>query len=111
MGIKLLITTAISIALAEGAQHADVGDTVELDSKDEALALCRAGRALYLDKTQDITKGQLSAAKEDLDRVKREAALIATARKAREAEASGVTPAVQAMIDAAVKAALGKATA
>lgn len=109
MGIKLLIAAAIVIATADGPSHADVGDTVEVDGKDEALTLCRMGRSFYVDKTQDPTKGLLTATKEDADRIKREAAAIASERKARAAAASGVSPQVQALIDAAVAKALAGA--
>lgn len=111
MGIQVLIIEACTIAGAETSSHADVGQKVELDSKDEALFLARSGRALFLDKAQDPTKGSLTATKEDQDRVKQLAAQIAAAQKERAAEAQATSPAglaalVAAQVAAAVQAAL-----
>jgi hypothetical protein len=112
MPIKLIIAEACSLATSEGAQHADVGQTVEVDTKEEALTLCRYGRAFFLDKTVDPTKGLLTATKEDQDRLKRQAQQIEADRKARTAEAAASVPAnLSALIAAQVAAAVQAATA
>lgn len=88
---KLLITAACLIAGETIAQHADVGDTVEVP-KDDALSLCRQGRALYLDKSEDPTKGRLTADAEKKSEVKKQANAIASELTAREAKASAANP-------------------
>ena len=111
MGIKLIIAVACLLPTPDGPQHADIAETVDIDDKDQALSLCRMGRAYFTDKTTDPTKGLLTAAKEDVDRLKRMASAAAADRKQREADASGITPQMQSLINAAVAQALGKATA
>lgn len=113
MGINLIIAQACAVPQSgsETAQHADVGDKVEVDSKDDALLLCRMGRAYYLDKAQDPTKGQLTASKEDQETIKRHAAAIEAESKRRATEAAATTPGglaalVAAQVAAAVQAAL-----
>lgn len=111
MGIQLLIAEACTIAGPETSEHADVGQKVEIDSKDEALSLCRMGRAFYVDKAQDPTKGLHTASKEDADRIKKLAAQIVAEREERAANAAVTTPAglaglVAAQVAAAVAAAL-----
>ena len=114
MPIVLIIAEACSIPSLEGAQHADVGQTVEVDTKEEALTLCRYGRAFYVDKAADPTKGLLTASKEDQDRLKRQAQYIASERKARAAESAASVPAnlsavIAAQVAAALQAAMGGA--
>ena len=107
MGIQILIAEACTIPGAETSTHADIGQKVELDSKDDALVLCRMGRALYLDKTQDPTKGSLTAAKEDVDRIKKHAAQIAAAQEERAAQATAAAPGgIAALVAAQVAAAM-----
>lgn len=117
MGIKLLIAQACLIPGDEVGHHADVGDTIEVSTKEEALLLTRAhGRAFYLDKTDDPTKGTLTASAEDKDRVKREVKLLAAAAEQRALESqaqspSGMAAMVAAAVAQAVRAALKPAEA
>lgn len=111
MGIKLLISAACLIPTSDGPQHLDIGDSVEVDDKDQALSLCRLGRAYFADKTSDPTKGLLTAAKEDVDRLKQQAAAVKAEMKQRAADAAGINAQTQALIDAAVAKALSKAAA
>ena len=115
MGIKLLIKEAclILVAGATTAQPAEVGETVEVDTKDEALSLCRLGRSYFVDKANDPTKGLLTATAEEVASVKKLAKAIAAGREEREAERAMLSPAGQAAFMAgeiakAVAAALGK---
>lgn len=111
--MKLLILTAcvIPTALGETGQHADVGDAVDVP-KDDAVALTRMGRALYLDKADDHTKaGDLTATAEDRARVKAQAKAIAEARAERERSAqvqtgTGMAELIAATVASAVQAAL-----
>lgn len=110
MGIKMIIAVACAVAGETTAQHAAVNDTVDV-SKDDAYLLARGGRALYLERADDPTKGQFSATAEDLARIKREAKAIAAEREAKAAEQATATPAgmaamVAAQVAAAVQAAL-----
>lgn len=111
MGIKLLIAVACLLPTPDGPQHLEVGDSVEVDDKDQATMLCRMGRAYFAEKANDPTKGLLTAAKEDVDRLKQQAAAIKAESKQRAADAAGINPQTQALIDAAVAKALGKAAA
>lgn len=107
MGIQIIIAEACTIPGAETSTHADVGQKVELDSKDDALLLCRMGRAFYLDKAQDPTKGNLTAAKEDVDRIKKQAAQIAAEQEERAAQAAAAKPGgLAALVAAQVAAAM-----
>lgn len=112
MGIKLLIAQACIVSGDEVGHHVDVGDTIEVATKEEALALTRAhGRAFYLDKADDPTKGTLTATAEDKDRIKREVKQIAAAAAQRAVEAqvqtpSGMASMVAAAVAQAVQAAL-----
>lgn len=114
MGIKLLIAQACLIAGDEVGRHADVGETVEVATKEEALLLTRAhGRAFYLDKADDPTKGTLTASPEDKDRIKREVKQLAAVAEQRAAEAQmqspgGMAAMVAAAVASAVQAALQK---
>lgn len=112
MAIKLLIIAACALAGSEAATHADIGDQVELDSKDEAAALTRMGRALYLDKAQDPQKGLLTATKEDLESTKAQVKNIKAAREERATEAAAASPAgMAAMVAAEVAKAVQAAMA
>lgn len=81
MAIKLLILQACLIAGEAVAEHAAVADTVEV-TKEDADYLVRSGRALYLDKTNDPTKGLSTATKEDIDRARQQAKAIAASTEA-----------------------------
>lgn len=115
MGIKILIAAACQIAGEQIASHADVNDTVDVP-KDEALSLCRMGRAFFVSRDDDPTKGALTATAEEKDLLKRQAKAIAAEREARAAEQAAATPGglaamVAAQVAAAVQAALKPATA
>lgn len=110
MGIKLLILQACQVLADEGTRHADVAETVDT-TKDEAAQLTRMGRAMYLDKGDDPTKGSLTASKDDVDSAKRHAKTIAAEREQRVASEQASTPGglaalVAAQVAAAVQAAL-----
>lgn len=104
MGIKIIIAQACALATEDGPQHADVGDSHEV-SKDDAHLLARMGRSFYLNRDDDPTKGLLTATKEDVDRIKREAKAIAADAQAR-AEAAAATPAALMARIASLEAAL-----
>jgi hypothetical protein len=113
--MKLLILIACTIAGEEVSRHADVGDEVDV-SKDEASTLTRMGRALYLEKTDDPTKGTLTATAEDKAKVKKMVAAIKAEREAREVANQAQSPAglaalVAASVAQAVQAALQPAKA
>ena len=118
MGIKMLIKEACLVPAAGGptGKPAEVAETVEIDGKDDALQLARSGRAYFLDKANDPTKGLLTATKEEVEQVRDHAKAIAASRKEREVERQMQSPAGQAAFMAgeiakAVAAALGKPAA
>ena len=111
---KLIITQACQVAFGEGTTHADVADQIDA-TKDDAATLTRMGRAMYLDRTDDPTKGSLTATKDDVDATKRHAKAIAAERAERADAAQAASPAglavlVAAQVAAAVQAALKPAT-
>lgn len=103
MGIKMLIKEACLVPAADQptGQPAEVAETVEIDTKEDALMLARAGRAFYLDKSNDPTKGLLTATKEEIDQVKDHAKAIAASRKERDIERQLQSPTGQAAFMAA----------
>lgn len=110
--MKLLILAAclIPTALGATAQHTDIGETVDVP-KDDAVMLTRMGRALYLDKADDHTKGDLTATAEDRAQIKAQAKAIAEARAERERSAqmqtsTGMAELIAATVASAVQAAL-----
>lgn len=110
MGVKILIITACQVLADEGTRHADVAETVDT-TREEAVQLARQGRALFLDKGDDPTKGQLTASKDDVESTRRHAKLIAAEREERAQAAQLATPGgmaalVAAQVAAAVQAAL-----
>lgn len=80
--MKLLIAEAcLVIAIgAEIAAHADVGDIVDV-SKDDASYLARAGRAFYVSRDDDPTRGGLTANEDDKARIAKQAKAIAASQK------------------------------
>lgn len=111
--MKLLILEACLIAGAEIATHADVGDTVEV-TKDDAISLARMGRAMFLEKSDDPTKGLLTATGDDVKLVKRKATAIKEEREARDRAAAvqsptGMAELIASTVAAAVQAALAPA--
>jgi hypothetical protein len=109
--MKLLILEACAIAAvgAEASSHADVGDVVDVP-KDDAVSLARMGRAMFLDKADDPTKGLLTATDADRTQVKRRAAAIEKERAARAATAAAQSPVGMAeMIATAVAGAVATA--
>lgn len=108
---KLLIIDACLVAGEEIARHAEVADEVDVP-KEDAAALTRMGRAMYLSRDDDPTKGALTATAEDKARAKRTLAGITADRKARDAAAQSATPdGMAAMVAAAVAAAVAQALA
>jgi hypothetical protein len=111
MKILILEACLIATAGAEFASHADVGDIVDVP-KDDAISLARMGRAMYLDKADDPTKGLLTASDSDRAQVKRRAAAIEKERQLRERTAAAQSPVGMAeMIAAAVASAVQSALA
>jgi hypothetical protein len=115
--MKLLILAAclIPAALSATAQHADVGEVVDV-TKDDAAALTRMGRALYLDKADDHTKGALTATDDDKRKVKAQAKAIAEAREDRDRATqvqspTGMAELIAATVASAVQAALSQQAA
>lgn len=81
---KILITDSCLVSYGDdrGGVHQDAGDPVDV-SKDTALALTRANRALYANKADDADKsGRYTASKEMLA-----AAQALAAARAKEGEA------------------------
>lgn len=101
MGIKIIIAEACSLNMETAFA---VGDKAEV-VKDDAAVLVRAGRALYLDKTDDPSKGLQTASADDVKRIGEQAKALAAEAKAR---AEQVDPQVKlaATIAAAVRDAL-----
>lgn len=91
--MKLLIKEACTLAGPERSTHADVGDEVEVHSKDEALLLARLGRALYLDRADDPTKGTFTATAEDKAVLQKRVAALQSEREARDLAAQAQSPA------------------
>jgi hypothetical protein len=102
--MKLLIKEACTLAGPERSTHADVGDEVELHSKDEALLLARMGRALYLERSDDPTKGSFTATAEDKAVLKKRVAALRQEREARDLAAQAQSPAGLAALVAQVVA-------
>jgi hypothetical protein len=85
--MKILILAACLINLGDdkGGTHHDEGETADV-TKDTANALVRAGRALYVTRTDDSDKGgRNTASKEMLDAAK--ALMVEKAKKAAKTEA------------------------
>ena len=90
--MKIIIREACTVPGDEGrTRHADVNETVDA-SKDDAVLLCRKGRAYFIDKGDDPTKGTLTAGAEEKASLKNQAAAIVRDRQEREAQASAQTP-------------------
>jgi hypothetical protein len=90
--MKLLIKEACLLAGPVQSTHCDVGDVVDCHNKDEALLLARLGRAQYLDRADDPTRGQLTATDADRAQVKQRAAALKIEREARELAAQAQSP-------------------
>jgi hypothetical protein len=108
--MKMLIAEACQIAGEETSFHADVGAEVDVP-KDEASSLARMGRAFYLSKEDDPTKGTLTATAEDKKNIKLKAEALAAELVSRTEAAQAQSPAgmaamVAAQVAAAVQAAL-----
>jgi len=113
MKILILEACLIATAGAEIAAHADVNDVVDVP-KDDAVSLARMGRAMFLDKADDPTKGLLTASDTDRAQVKRRAAAIEKERTARDRAAAlqsptGMAELIAATVASAVQAALSGA--
>lgn len=84
MGIKILILQACLIAGESIGTPVAVGETVEV-SKDDASYLAKSGRGLYVDKTDDPSKGLMTATPEDKKRAAEQGKAIAAAAEASRA--------------------------
>ena len=108
---KILIAEACQLAGEEVSTHADIGESHDV-SKDDALLLTRMGRAFYVDKADDPTKGRLTAAEDDKARIKRQAAALKASREARVEAEQVVTPqGIAALVAKAVADALAAQSA
>ncbi len=113
MAIKLLILAACGIPVDDGfVQHADINDTVTVPDED-AHALARMGRAYYVDRDADPTKGALTATDADKQRLKAHAKAIVAQHEAAAVAAklnspAGLAEAIAAAVAAGVAGAVGK---
>lgn len=101
---KILIAEACTLAGEEFSTHADVGEEVSV-SKDDAAALCRMGRAYYLDRDDDPSKGKFTATADDKKRVAGLAKAIKAEVEARTAKPVDVSAQVAAEVAKALAAA------
>ncbi len=102
---RVLILQACTVPGDEIARHADVNETVDVP-KDDALTLARLGRARFVSRDDDPTKGDLTATADDKDLAKRTAAAL---RAEASAKATAPTvPGLAEQIAAAVAAALAQ---
>lgn len=109
MGVKIIIAEACAVPTEDGPQHLDVNETVDVD-KDTARELAKLGRALYLDKFDDPSKGTYTATADDKAKLKKLAASIDAEREARAVAAAVTTPAgLAALVAQQVQAALAAA--
>ena len=67
--MKIMIIEACLVAGESVGEHAEPGEERDV-TKDDASVLTRMGRAMYLDKSDDLTKGLLTASAEDKARFK-----------------------------------------
>jgi hypothetical protein len=107
--VKILIIVACAIAASEGLAHSDIGDEVAV-TKEDAGTLTRNGRALYLDKANDPTKGLLTADVDQKKKIKDQVKAIAAVTEAKAAAAlqsspQGLGALIAAAIEKAVQAA------
>lgn len=96
---KILITEACTITGETVARHADINETVDV-GVDEARTLARLGRAFYVSRDDDPTKGQLTATAEIIAVAKKRAALIKSDREAASKPAASVAEMVAAAVAA-----------
>jgi hypothetical protein len=91
--MKIIIREACTVPGDEEGRtrHADVNETADVP-KEDAVLLCRMGRAYFADKSDDPTKGTLTATSEDKDSLKKQAAALVRERSAREDQAAAQTP-------------------
>lgn len=101
---KILIAQACTLPGEEFSTHADVGEEVAL-GKDDAAVLCRMGRAYYLDRDDDPSKGKFTATAEDKKRVAGLAKSIKAEAEARSAKPVDVSALVAAEVAKALAAA------
>lgn len=85
---RILITQACTVTGETVARPVEINDVVDVP-KDEAATLCRLGRALYVSRDDDATKGGLTATAEDKALTKRAADAVRAAREQRRAAAGG----------------------
>lgn len=82
MGTKIILTDDCQIP-GDGptCAHGALGERHDL-GKEDASAIVRCGRALYLGKSDDPTKGQYTAGADDLKRIEAQSKARAAAAKA-----------------------------
>jgi len=70
--MKLFITRdcVVDYNDGKGGQHTEAGQEIDIDKDTASLLTGSANCALYANKEDDHTKGQLTATKEDRERVK-----------------------------------------
>ncbi len=102
--MKLIILQACLIAGEAISSHAAVAETVDV-SKDDAATLTRMGRAMYLEKSDDPTKGLLTASKEDVANLNKQAKAIAAAEEVKASPPDSQAAIIAAAVTAALAAA------
>lgn len=96
---KILITEACTVTGETVARHADVGETVDV-GVDEARTLTRLGRAFYVSRDDDPTRGAFTATAEINAVAKKRAALIKADREAASKPAANMADIVAAAVAA-----------
>ena len=89
--MKIILLVACTIAGESLSRHGELAEVVDVP-KDEAASLTRMDRARYIDKADDPTKGLLTATKDEITALQRQAKAVAAEREARELAAAASTP-------------------
>lgn len=109
--MKVLIKESCVVDLGKGGVHAEAGEIVDVD-KDQAQTLCiTCNRGLYIDESEDPTKGDKTATKDDIAEVKKAAAEKRAAAEEAKKNQSVDQDAVTAAVTAALAKILGAAGA
>lgn len=96
---KILITEACTVTGEIVARHVDVNDTIEV-GVDEARTLTRLGRAFYVSREDDPTKGGFTVTPDVAAVAKKRAALIKADREASIKPAANMADLVAAAVAA-----------
>ncbi|MGL4576368.1 MAG: hypothetical protein ACRCV9_16410 [Burkholderiaceae bacterium] len=102
--MEIVIKEACTVTGEAIAEHVAVGQTVEV-SKDEATTLTRMGRALYLNKADDPSKGAFTASKEDVTALTKQGKAILAAEATRASPPDSQASIIAAAVTAALAAA------